>query len=247
MPLANNDGMRVHYEVEGEGPPLLLCHGSFGSLDDWRDFGYVDTLRHRHRVILIDSRGHGGSGKPHDPAAYTLALRVSDLVAVLDDLGIERADYMGYSMGAWIGFGLARFAPDRCRSIILGGAHPFAENMDAFRAMVPDQPNEFLSLLEPVYGVHLGPAMRARMVANDLTALRALTHNREDISDVLPTMTMPCLLFAGEADARRPKIEDCARRMPNATLFQVAESGHVAAWGRSDLVLPHLRTFLEHR
>lgn len=125
MSRTNNDGVQIHYEVEGDGPPLVLCHGSFGSLEDWRDFGYVDALRDRHKLVLIDSRGHGKSDKPTDQLSYGLELRASDVVAVLDALGIGVCDYMGYSMGGWIGFGLARYAPHRFRSLILGGAHPF--------------------------------------------------------------------------------------------------------------------------
>jgi pimeloyl-ACP methyl ester carboxylesterase len=244
VPQSNNNGLSIHYEVEGEGPPLVLHHGSFGSVDDWRDFGYVGALKGRRTLILMDSRGHGKSHKPPDPAEYSLASRASDVIAVLDDLGIRKADFMGYSMGGWIGFGLARYAADRFRSLILGGAHPFQENMQAFRAMLPKEPNEFLALLEPAFGVHLVPAMRERMVTNDLDALHALTLDREDFSDVLPTMRMRCLLFAGSTDPRLPQVEECARRMPNVTFFSPMDCGHVAALGRSDLVLPHLRVFL---
>jgi len=147
-------------------------------------------------------------------------------------------------MGGWIGFGLALHAPERFRSLILGGAHPLAEDMHSFRAMVPDKPSEFLSKLEPVYGVHLGASMRDRMLVNDLPALRALTTDREDFSGVMDTMTMPCLLFAGTIDARWPKVADCSRRIPNATFFSAADCGHVAAWARSDLTLPHVHRFL---
>jgi pimeloyl-ACP methyl ester carboxylesterase len=244
VPQANNKGLSIHYEVEGEGPPLVLHHGSFGSLGDWRDFGYVAALKDHHKLILMDSRGHGKSDKPHDPAEYSLAARASDVVAVLDDLGIRKADFVGYSMGGWIGFGLARYAADRFRSLALGGAHPFQENMQAFRAMLPKEPNAFLTLLEPAFGMYLVPAMRERLVTNDLDALHALTLDREDFSGVLPTIRMPCLLFVGSTDPRLPQVEECARRMPNATFFSLLDCGHVAALGRSDLVLPYLRVFL---
>jgi len=138
VPKTSNNSILIHYEVEGNGSPLVLCHGSFGSLEDWRQFGYVDALADRHKLILIDSRGHGKSDKPHDPASYSLDLRASDIIAVLDELNIQTADFIGYSMGGWIGFGLARYAPDRFRSLILGGAHPFAEDMNAFRSLVPE-------------------------------------------------------------------------------------------------------------
>lgn len=245
MPHANNKGLSIYYEVEGEGPPLVLLHGSFGSLDDWRDFGYVNALKDRHQLILMDSRGHGKSGKPHEAAAYNIASRASDVIAVLDELNVPQADFMGYSMGGWIGFGLAKYGPNRVRSLILGGAHPFQENMQAFRAMLPKEPSAFVALLEPAFGEHLVPALRERLVTNDLDALHSLTQDREDFSEVLPTMRMSCLLFAGSADPRLPQVKESARRMPNAIFFSPVDCGHVATLGRSDLVLPHLRVFLD--
>lgn len=245
MLVTSSDGVTVNFEVVGRGPALVLCHGSFGSLEDWYDFGYVAALSQSNTLVLIDSRGHGKSAKPRNPSDYSLASRVSDITTVLDALNIERADFMGYSMGGWIGFGLALHAPERCRSLILGGAHPFAEDMAPFRAMVPHTSDEFLSRIELVYGVHLGPAMRSRMLANDLTALRALTTDREDVSNVLATMAMPCLFFAGANDARWPKVDECSRRIPSAQFFAVSGCGHVAAWGRSDLTLPNIFRFLD--
>jgi pimeloyl-ACP methyl ester carboxylesterase len=244
LPHAKNNGLSIHYEVEGEGPPLILQHGSFGSLDDWRDLGYVDALKGRRKLILIDARGHGKSDKPHDAAEYSLASRVSDVVAVLDDLEIQKADFMGYSMGGWIGFGAARYAADRFRSLLLGGAHPFQESMQAFRAMLPEEPTAFLALVEPAFGAYLTPAMRDRLIANDLGALHALTLDREDFSIVLPLMAMPCLLFSASGNPRLPQVEECARRMPNATFFSLKGCSHVATLCRSDLVLPHLQDFL---
>ena len=107
MPYADNDGVRIHYRVEGQGPPLVLQHGFSESVVDWYEAGYVDALRSDYRLILIDARGHGASDKPHDPDAYELERRVTDVVAVLDGLAIKKAVFWGYSMGGWIGFGTA--------------------------------------------------------------------------------------------------------------------------------------------
>src|SRR5689334_6287184 len=123
MPFADNQGTRIYYETAGHGPALVLHHGTFGSGADWVDLGYVDALKEDHRLILVDGRGHGHSDKPHDPTAYSLAHRTSDVLAVLDDLGIQTADYLGYSLGGWIGFGLAKCAPQRFRSFVFGAAH----------------------------------------------------------------------------------------------------------------------------
>jgi pimeloyl-ACP methyl ester carboxylesterase len=244
MPYVNNQGVRIYYEVQGSGPPLMLHHGTAGRHEDWDAFGYTDVLARENQLVSIDARGHGASDKLYDPAAYDLALRVSDVTAVLDDLHIERADFFGYSMGGWIGFGLARYAPQRCRSLILGGAHAYAENMQPFRDLMPQEPQGFVAMMDKIFGSHMTPAIRARMLQNDLKALLALTQDRASLEDVLPTMTMPCLLFAGEADPRLPRVLECVESLPNATFFSLPECDHVAGYARSDLVLPHLTAFL---
>ena len=244
VPYVNNQGVRIHYEVVGAGPPLVLHHQTFGSLESWQDFGYLNALKRDRQLILMDARGHGASDKPHDPSAYSLPLRVGDVTAVLDDLGIGQTDYFGYSLGGWIGFGLARCAPLRLRSLILGGAHPYAENMQVFRDMMPQDPGAFIAMLEKVFGPHMTPAIRARLLANDLKALLVLTQDRDSLADVLPTMTMPCLLFAGDADPRLPRVQECSKELSNGTFFAVPASDHLASFDRSDLVLPHVRAFL---
>jgi pimeloyl-ACP methyl ester carboxylesterase len=71
MPYATNDGVCIHYQEEGSGPPLVLLHGFTLSLEHWRDSGYVTALRDDSRLILMDPRGHGASDKPHDPPVVT--------------------------------------------------------------------------------------------------------------------------------------------------------------------------------
>ena len=64
MPYADNQGVRIYYEVEGQGPPLVLGHGGSYTLEMWREWGYTDGLRDEHQLILLDFRGHGRSDKP---------------------------------------------------------------------------------------------------------------------------------------------------------------------------------------
>ncbi len=104
MPYAGNQGVQIHYEVVGKGDPLLLVHGMFANWKTWRDYGFVDAMKDEYRLIMVDVRGHGGSDKPHDPELYEEKLLVTDLAAVLDDLDVAKAHYLGYSMGGWIAF-----------------------------------------------------------------------------------------------------------------------------------------------
>ncbi len=136
MPYASNHGVRIHYEVEGNGPPLVLQHGLFTSLRDWYDCGYVEGLKNDYRLILVDARGHGSSDKPHNVEAYTSKPRVGDILAVLDELTLSQAHYFGYSMGGWIGFALAKHAPERHHSLIIGGMHPYALDAESLNQQV---------------------------------------------------------------------------------------------------------------
>ncbi len=172
MPFADNRGVRIHYQTVGKGRPVVLHHGTGGSGPDWVDFGYVEALRNNYQLILVDARGHGSSDKPHEPAAYDLSLRASDVVSVLDDLDLPKADYFGYSLGGWTGFGLAKHAPARFNSFVLGGAHPFAESMQAFRDLMLTNREALAAGIDQVFGNFLKPAMRERLlnIAADFSA-----------------------------------------------------------------------------
>ena len=245
MPYADNQGVRIHYKVEGEGPPLVLQHGSTSSIQAWYQNGYVEPLKLHYQLILVDARGHGASDKPHDSVSYALPFRVSDIVAVLDDLGIQEAHYWGYSMGGWIGFGMAKHAASRVQSLIIGGAHPYADSAEAFRDVDGTDPEAFIIALEKFAGTHATPEIRERILGNDLQALAAAMHDRDSLEDVMPTMTMPCFLFVGEDDPRFPKVEECAKHMPNVTVVSIPGLNHSQANMRSDLVLPHITKFLQ--
>lgn len=248
MPYVSNHGIGIHYAVEGEGPPLVLQHGLGGSLEHWHQAGYVDLLKSDYRLILIDARGHGASSRPHDPDAYRLALRAADVVAVLDDLNMDRAHYLGYSMGGWIGWGLAKYAPDRFHSLIIGGSAPGGgapEGVD-FAALFKAGMDTFLAGMRPMFGQRYTPELEAMGLANDLEALAASVSVQEEIDfqTLLPTLTLPCLLFGGEADPFFAGAEACCQQMPNATFLSLPGLGHIEALYRTDLVLPHIRKFL---
>ena len=244
MPYADNNGIRIHYKVEGSGSPVVLQHGSASSMQAWYQNGYVEPLKSDYQLILLDARGHGDSDKPHDSASYALPLRVSDIVAVLDELGIEKAHYYGYSMGGWIGFGMAKHASDRVRSFIIGGAHPYADSAEAFHGVDGTDPDAFIAAMEKFAGQRATPEARERILGCDIQALAAAMHDRNSLEDVVLTMTMPCLFFVGEDDPRFPKVRECVKPMPNATFVSLPDQNHSQANMQSDLVLPHVTKFL---
>jgi pimeloyl-ACP methyl ester carboxylesterase len=118
-----NGNVEIAFLDQGSGEPIMLVHGFASNKEvNWVNRGWVMTLtRAGRRVLALDCRGHGASTKLYDPALYHTELMADDVRALLDHLGVARADVMGYSMGARIAAFLALAAPQRMRSAILGG------------------------------------------------------------------------------------------------------------------------------
>jgi pimeloyl-ACP methyl ester carboxylesterase len=115
--------VELAYVDEGEGEPVVLVHGFASTKEvNWINPGWVTTLTQAgRRAIAFDNRGHGASTKLYDPALYHNELMAGDIRALLDHLGIARADVIGYSMGARNTAFLALAHSSRVRSAILGG------------------------------------------------------------------------------------------------------------------------------
>lgn len=245
MPYIDNDGVRIHYQVDGKGAPLVLMHGTSGSVGDWYENGWVGGLKEDYQLILIDHRGHGYSDKPHDPDSYSLEISVSDVVGVLDDLGIDKANYFGYSMGGFIGYGLAKYAPERFNALVIGAAHPYARSMEATRKPFTRSMDVYLK-----HALASSPERtdsdwyRVRKQACDLKALHALTKDRPDNSDIIPTMTMPCFVYVGEADTMYEDVKRCAAQLPNAEYVSLPGLDHGQGFRYSHEALPHVKNFL---
>jgi len=247
MPFVDNQGFSIYYKTEGQGQPLLLVHGMFVDSSWWSDLGFVRALAGSYRLVMVDVRGHGQSEKPHDPTQYEIRVLVSDLLCVLDALGLDQVHYLGYSMGGWLGFAAAKYAPDRFRSFILGGIHPYADypGHQVNLSDLPEQGMEgFVASFERTG--RLTEAQRAGLLSNDVYALAAMTHNpRADYSELLPSIHVPCLLYSGDADVRYPGIEKCARELPDATFVPLPGYDHLGVlMNASSELLPHISEFL---
>ena len=244
MPYADSSGVQINYEVEGnpDGPPLVLQHGLTGYLESWRERGYTEVLGADYRLILIDARGHGRSDKPHEPAAYARELRAADVGAVLSDLGIEKTHYFGYSMGGRIGCALLSHAPERLISAGMGGFNPY---VTASARIMPATHEEFERGIDA--RPNLTPEIRARLVANDLEALRAST-----VGSAGPAMTdgaldhqLPILFFSGENDAPFEGAKKAAAAAANGQFFFVPEADHQGAIADVNFVAPRVKAFLD--
>ncbi len=117
MPKLSRDGVDIHYEVHGSGPPVLLTHGYSSTGEMWQ--GQIEALSRHHQLILWDMRGHGRSDYPEDPAAYSEAATVADMAALLDEVGAASAIVGGLSLGGYMSLAFYRAHPERVRALLI--------------------------------------------------------------------------------------------------------------------------------
>jgi pimeloyl-ACP methyl ester carboxylesterase len=199
-------------------------------------------------MILVDARGHGSSGKPHDAASYTLARRVTDVTAVLNALGVEKSHFWGYSMGGYIGFGMAKYAPDRVNRLVIGGQHPFARDLASFRHLAKEWCLQGGEALVAGYKRIFGPISNdyaARLRTADLEAYLAAAQDRATMADILETMAMACCVYAGDADPLFAQVRSASERIPNACFFRVPGLSHAQTFAECNTVLPWVVKFLD--
>jgi CubicO group peptidase (beta-lactamase class C family)/predicted dienelactone hydrolase len=245
----DNNGVKIYYEVEGQGPPLVLVHWASGSTQDWRLFGYVDALKDDYRLILVDMRGHGKSDKPDDPAAYAAATQASDIAAVLDELDIDKANYFGYSLGGRLGWALAKYAPERFQSLIIGGHIPVVWDDSGWTAWMFSQGAEGWARGLEDFARSLdrwSPDIYPAYVADDFGAIAMASYglNSEDLSSNLPGTTLPILLLVGTNDDMYAEMEAAAQRLPNATMATMPGLDHGQGLLQIDQAVPHITEFL---
>jgi pimeloyl-ACP methyl ester carboxylesterase len=116
-----SNGVKIHYEIAGQGEPVILIHGLASSARiNWDMPGVTARLAKNFQVITLDNRGHGQSDKPEGEDQYGLEM-VEDVVRLMDHLHIQKARLVGYSLGGMIAMKLLTLHPDRVKSVVLGG------------------------------------------------------------------------------------------------------------------------------
>ncbi|WP_237151844.1 alpha/beta fold hydrolase [Oryzibacter oryziterrae] len=234
MPTFFSSSHEFAYLDEGEGEPILLVHGFASNRKiNWVNPGWVETLvQAGRRVIALDNRGHGESAKFYDVDSYKLGLMAADSIALLDHLGLERVDAMGYSMGARIVATLAVGYPHRLKSIILGGMGSSLVNgmqngevvAEALEAESVDQ------VTDPQ-----GRAFRlfADQTQSDRKALAACIRGiRQPIApDALGTIVAPTLIAVGTKDYVAGSPQELAALIPGSEVLDIPNRDHMVAVG----------------
>lgn len=252
MPTIDNHGVNIHYETIGQGPPLLCVHGLWSSGRAYHDGGWVAALRDDYRLLLPDVRGHGRSAKPHDTAAYTPDELASDVLAVLDAEGVARAHVLGYSMGGWVAHALARLAPERTLSLMVGGAGVDPQqthNAVAMRFMLRVLDQQGLeALIRSITLPNLSDEVRLNLLSNDPLALRALVaawlEHATGAIDHLRRFERPALMFAGDRDPYAAAAKECAAALPQGRFVLLPGHTHDSAMLDGADAIAAVRAFL---
>ncbi len=236
MPSFRHNDVEIAYFDEGEGEPIVLVHGFASNKEiNWVNPGWIRTLtRAGRRVIALDNRGHGQSTKLYDPAAYGAPVMAEDARALIDHLQIERADVMGYSMGARITAFLAVNHPERVRSAIIGGLGiKLVEGHGGVMAGVIVAALQAPSLTDVTDPT--GRAFRsfAEQTKSDLKALAAcMASPREKLTrEQVAGIKAPVLVAVGTTDDVAGSGEALAALIPGAQSLAIPDRDHMLAVG----------------
>ena len=234
MPQFSHDGVEIAFFDQGEGEPIVLVHGFASTKEvNWNMPGWVSTLTGAgRRVVALDNRGHGASAKLYDPAAYRSAIMAEDVRALIDHLGLPRADVMGYSMGARISAFLALAHPEQVRSVVLGGL-----GMGLING-VGDPERIARGLEAPSLADVADPGARqfrsfAEQTRSDLRALAAcMRGSRQTLSrEEVGRIAVPLLVAVGSNDTIAGTPEELAALVPNAQALVIPNRDHMLAVG----------------
>jgi pimeloyl-ACP methyl ester carboxylesterase len=231
--VLTSDNVRIAtYEFgDPSGTPVVLVHGfASGGLLNWHHSGWTRVLgRAGFRVIAIDQRGHGASSKPHTPDAYTMPLLVTDLLDVLDTFMLDETLFVGYSLGARVGWQACLDLPDRLTRAVLGGI-PDGDPLTRFRT---DEARECLETgtapTDKLTAAYVKMASGIR--GNDLEALISLVEGMRGGAQPDPANPpqQPVLFATGSEDAILEKSRTLATAAPNSEFFEIPGRNHFNA------------------
>ena len=251
MATIDRNGVKIHYEVRGTGRTILVSHGFAASSHMFE--GTAAALAATHRVITWDLRGHGRSDYPTETDEYSIALAVGDMIAILDEVGVDRAVLMGHSLGGYLSLELQRTHPERAEALVLIGTGPGFKRDDA-RAGWNTMAERFAVDLE-TSGLDALPTseeVRAdehRSAEGLVRAARGILRQHDDrVLAGLPDIAVPVLVVVGEGD--KPFLagsEYMASKIPGAALAVIAGARHAPMITHPDAFCADIVTFLDER
>jgi pimeloyl-ACP methyl ester carboxylesterase len=249
MAYFDSDGVQIYFEEHGDGEPVVLVHGFASRAEhNWGAMNWFTTLAPHYRVIALDCRGHGKSGKPHDPAAYGGETMGDDVIRLMDHLGIKRTLIMGYSMGGRIVTGLLMTHPERLRAAVLGGIGAATASSPSFDT----KPYVDALLAENISSVKEQSLREFRQsveaTGNDLKALAACMPSREDFTAekiAAQKIRVPVMIVIGTKDLLVGDPTLLRDAIPGSKLVLLEGCDHLSAPGDKhykDAVLKFLKS-----
>jgi pimeloyl-ACP methyl ester carboxylesterase len=249
MPKINRDGVDIYYEIHGSGPPLLLTHGYSSTSEMWH--GQIEALSKHHKLVLWDMRGHGRSDYPDDLFAYSEALTVADMAALLDQVGAKNAIVGGLSLGGYMSLAFYRAHPDRvCALLIIDTGPGFKKDdaREAWNKRAHETGDRFER--EGLGALKSASRERSGISHRDASGLaRAargmLTQRDARVIESLPDIKVPSLVVVGADDTPFLAASDyMAAKIPGAAKVVIPGGGHAVNIDQPqafiDAVLPFL-------
>jgi pimeloyl-ACP methyl ester carboxylesterase len=250
MPTIDRDGVKIHYEVYGSGTPLLLTHGYSSTSAMWQ--GQIAALSKNHKLVLWDMRGHGQSDYPDDPKAYSEALTVADMAALLDEVGAGSAIVGGLSLGGYMSLAFYRAHPERVRALLIIDTGPGFKKDDAREAW-NRRAQETADRFEREGLAVLKTLSRERSNVSHRDALglaRAargmLTQRDARVIESLPDIMVPSLVVVGADDAPFLAASDyMAAKIPGARKVVIPAAGHAVNIDQPQAFIDAVLLFLD--
>ncbi len=233
MPMLDRDGVKIHYEVAGDGPALILTHGYSATSEMWA--GQIAPLSRRFKVITWDMRGHGASDYPEDQAAYSEAATVADMAALLDAAGARDAIVGGLSLGGYMSLAFHATHRERTRALLIVDTGPGYKNdqaRDGWNANAIARAERFEAqgfgdLSKASAEVRLAHHRDASGLAR--AARGMLTQKNARVIESLPGIAVPAVVIVGADDAPFLAASDyMAAKIPGAKKVVIEGAGHSA-------------------
>ena len=233
MATLSRDGTTLYYEDHGEGPAILLTHGFSATSQMWRP--QIPALTAKYRVVTWDMRGHGYTGSPEDPSAYSEAATTADMAALLDHLGIETAVIGGLSLGGYMSLAFYADYVARCEALLIIDTGPGFKRDEAREGWNRTALATAAAIDADGAGALAGGSAERASAHHESYAGLAraargmLTQQNARVITSLPDIAVPSLVLVGADDAPFLAATDyMAAKIPAAHKVVIPNAGHAA-------------------
>lgn len=252
MPVALSKKQRIYYRIEGDRGPFLVLYPPFlETIEGWYRGRYVEQLQDYYRLILIDPLAQGRSDMPLEYEHYTIASRAQNILDIMIELEVETFHFLGIGLGGQVGFFLATNFPERLRSFVMVGVHPYPITTDlqkiqrwvcllrkeGLSQFIETVKREEQILPEQELAISQGSAEAYALLLEGICQWQG-------VEEQLEVIAIPGLLITTTKEDQFLAIRDAGRRMPYARYQILPELKYEGGLLAVELVVPHLKEFI---